>query len=95
MLGTKLPLGRVVATPAVLKRIEQDDLVTALAQHANRDWGDVGPDDWKANDEALESDARVRQRYSNAAAWQRSSSKRRPTQVSCRQTAWWFLARMP
>ena len=59
MLLTKLLLGRVVATPAVLERIEHDDLIMALTRHANRDWGDVGPDDWKANDEALESDARV------------------------------------
>jgi hypothetical protein len=59
----KLPLGRIVATPAVLERVPNEVLLAALSRHASGDWGDVGVDDWIANDEALQHDDRILSAY--------------------------------
>ena len=50
-----VPLGSIVATPAVLEALTRADIVTALRRHAAGDLGDVTPDDRNANDEALRS----------------------------------------
>jgi hypothetical protein len=55
----KLALGCVVATPAVLEAIPNDELTAALQRHASGDWGEVGKEDWQANDDALDDGARV------------------------------------
>ena len=49
-----VPLGKVVATPGALEAIAlaAENYFLYLARHANRDWGDIHPDDAKANDEA-------------------------------------------
>lgn len=47
------PLGRVVATPGALADVPADDLSAALSRHANCDWGECGPEDWRENDFAL------------------------------------------
>ena len=57
--SVKVPLGRIVATPAALGTVSQPDIVAALRRHASGDWGDVDPDDRAANDLALTSDGRL------------------------------------
>jgi hypothetical protein len=59
----KVALGRVVATPGVLEGIPNDDVLAALRCHANGDWGEVGKEDWQANDDAVVAGARVLSSY--------------------------------
>jgi hypothetical protein len=61
-----VPLGSIVATPAVLETLTRADIVTALRRHAAGDWGDVTPDDRNANDAALRSGDRLLSVYSSA-----------------------------
>ena len=62
----KVPLGRIVATPAALGTVSQPDIVAALRRHASGDWGDVDPDDRAANDDALKSGERLLSVYQSA-----------------------------
>jgi len=49
------PLGRVVATPGAIERMERYDMNPAelLARHLRGDWGSIHPDDRDLNGEAL------------------------------------------
>ncbi|WP_374490714.1 hypothetical protein [Zoogloea sp.] len=52
----RFPLGQLAATPGVLALLEQHrvSLFDLLARHASGvDWGDVGTEDARANDQAL------------------------------------------
>ena len=62
----KLPLGRIVATPAALGAVSHPDIAAALRRHASGDWGDVDPDDRAANDLALTSGGRLLSVYQSA-----------------------------
>ena len=58
-------LGRLFATPGVLHAMlaAGDELFLYLARHARGDWGDVGAEDWRLNDQALVSGARLLSAY--------------------------------
>ena len=60
------PLGQTVATPAALEALERNGQNSAelLDRHINGDWGEVGAEDWKANDEALVIGERLLSAYS-------------------------------
>ena len=64
--SVKVPLGRIVATPAALGTVSQPDIVAALRRHASGDWGEVDPDDRAANDDALRSGERLLSVYQSA-----------------------------
>lgn len=55
----KFELGRLLITPAARDALLPEDLSAGLRRHATGDWGEVCPDDWQANDEALELGARL------------------------------------
>lgn len=59
------PLGRVVATPAALKALEDtgDDSFPLLAQHVMGYWGELDDEDWQANDRAVEEGTRILSAY--------------------------------
>jgi len=59
------PLGRLVATPAALKAIENagERIETFLARHATKDWGDVCEADKKENDFSLTRGFRLLSAY--------------------------------
>ncbi len=57
------PLGQVVATPATLKLVPPDLLQSWLHRHQTGDWGAVGPEDWAANDRALNDGDRLLSAY--------------------------------
>lgn len=61
----RFPLGQVVATPGVLTLLEEHciNLFDLLARHASADWGDVGLEDSKTNDQALTHGGRVLSSY--------------------------------
>lgn len=54
-------LGQIVATPSVLRHLEQHAVLPAalLSRHQRGDWGGMDPGDAKANDEAIHSGARI------------------------------------
>ena len=62
---TLFPMGQLVATPGALKDLEQHGItpLRLLARHTIGDWGDIGPDDAKANADALRFGARILSSY--------------------------------
>jgi len=65
----RFPLGRVFATPGALGALGDDDdkrnenLSALLARHAVGDWGEVGKEDSRANEQALRQGTRVLSAY--------------------------------
>lgn len=59
------PLGQVLITPpaeAVLQEASRT-FQEFLDRHAAGDWGDIGTDDWNANEEALTTGSRLMSVY--------------------------------
>lgn len=57
--ATQLSLGQTVITPAAANLLTPLQIVSALGRHSRLDWGDVGKEDWSANDKALELGGRL------------------------------------
>ena len=57
--GSKFPLGQAVATSTALVTLPAHDIATALDRHRRGDWGDVGKEDWQANERALKHGERL------------------------------------
>ena len=47
-------LGRLLSTPGAIDTLDPGDMLTALGRHVRCDWGDCCPEDWRANDEAVD-----------------------------------------
>lgn len=62
----RFPLGRLVATPGVLRLLEMHGQTPELfiRRHAAGDWGEVSREDWIANDQALVTGERLLSAYS-------------------------------
>ena len=61
----RFALGEIVSTRGALDALEksgQSPLIFLL-RHAANDWGEVGKEDWQANDEALETGERLLSSY--------------------------------
>jgi hypothetical protein len=83
-VGSKFPLGRLVATPNALNQIPNDEIFTALSRHMRGDWGDVDKEDWRANDHALIEGTRLLSAYRSVAGvkfWIITESDRSATTV--------------
>jgi hypothetical protein len=52
-LNPKFPLGQIGMTANAMRNLEPEDIHASLSRHAGCDWGDVGPEDHKANESAL------------------------------------------
>lgn len=75
MSNTKFELGQIVTTVGArsvlgggdVSALSEDQYLSRVAEliarHHKGDWGDVGPEDAKSNDKALESGARVFSSY--------------------------------
>jgi hypothetical protein len=61
--AAKVPIGRIMATPGVLAVVSEAELSEALSRHADGDWGEVGDEDRKANDDALRDGTRILSAY--------------------------------
>jgi len=57
------PLGRLVATRGAIAALSGDDILSGLARHARRDWGDLCREDRMLNDIALEDGGRLFSAY--------------------------------
>ncbi len=64
-IDPRFPLGRLLATPHALEALADSGQSPAefLARHATGDWGDVGPDDWRLNGQALRDGTRILSAY--------------------------------
>lgn len=51
--AAKFPLGNLYATTNAVNAIPHFEMWLAITRHVRGDWGDVCPEDWKLNDEAL------------------------------------------
>ena len=54
-----ITLGRLLVTPGVIEKVSQVELLDALARHRTHDWGNIGPEDWAANDRAALHGGRI------------------------------------
>jgi hypothetical protein len=61
--GTRVRLGKVVATPAILGILTPQELTEALSRHQCGDWGDVDQHDWEVNDFSLRNSLRLLSAY--------------------------------
>lgn len=62
----QFPLGQTVVTRTALSVLSALDIAGALYRHQRGDWGDVGRDDWRANERALKHDERLLSVYHTA-----------------------------
>ncbi len=67
--GALFPLGQVVATQGALRALEHAEQMphAFLDQHAHGAWGDLGEEDWEANERALREGLRLVSVYSTSA----------------------------
>lgn len=61
-----LILGNVYATPGVLEKVTQEDIINAIGRHRKCDWGEVCEEDWKENDLSLEMGFRILSEYTSS-----------------------------
>ena len=55
----KFALGRTTITAGALAVLTHEEVLSALGRHVVGDWGDVDPDDWRANERALREGGRL------------------------------------
>ena len=77
------PLGRTLATPAALDTLTPGELMALLGRHASSDWGDLDPEDRRANDAALRHGTRLLSAYAldGARVWIITEADRSATTV--------------
>ena len=63
----KFCLGQIVATPGALRDIPNEEILAALARHANGDWGTLDPHDLAINESALANGGRLFSAYDSLA----------------------------
>ena len=61
--GPRLDLGQTVITPAAASVLQTHEVLAALRRHVIGDWGELGPEDWAANNRALIAGERVLSAY--------------------------------
>ncbi|MCC6489693.1 MAG: hypothetical protein IT364_19520 [Candidatus Hydrogenedentes bacterium] len=61
----QFPLGQIVATPGALEALQRNHTtgLDFLQRHALGDWGTLSDEDRQANDEAVQSGARILSSY--------------------------------
>lgn len=55
----RFKLGRVMTTPGALAVADIVEISAVLRRHSKCDWGDVGQEDWEANEVALVEGTRL------------------------------------
>lgn len=58
-----VPMGNVVITPNALDQLTPADVQLGLQRHQSGDWGNLGEEDWKENDDALANGRRLLSSY--------------------------------
>lgn len=63
IIEPRFPLGKVLATTVASSALGQEGLLEILRRHHCGDWGDLGGEDKRANEEALKVGERLLSRY--------------------------------
>lgn len=65
MLTPKFQPGKLAATPGALEAMDEagQSAEYFLNRHVVGDWGELSPDDWQLNDEALKDGSRLLSAY--------------------------------
>ncbi len=61
--AARFPMGQLVVTHEAARELSPDDVLKALVRHIDGDWGNVPPEDWEQNDEAVDSGSRLFSSY--------------------------------
>jgi hypothetical protein len=61
--GMRFQLGKLVITRGARELLADHEIERMLSMHAQGEWGLVGDEDWKANEEALEDGLRILSSY--------------------------------
>jgi hypothetical protein len=56
---TSFRLGAVYITANAERTLEPADVIRALVRHTRGDWGELDPEDWQANEQALVEGGRL------------------------------------
>jgi len=59
-------LGEICTTPAALRSLSSTEMAEAICRHCRCDWGNLGQEDWQANNEALKRGERLLSAYETA-----------------------------
>lgn len=59
----KFGIGHIYITSNAMQVLAEEDTREGLRRHMSCDWGDVGAEDWKWNDQALEQGTRLLSSY--------------------------------
>jgi hypothetical protein len=59
----KFPFGQIVATPAALNTIPNEEIINALQRHGRGDWGKCFLCDWEENERSLKAGDRLHSVY--------------------------------
>ena len=59
----KFSLGEIVATAHAMATLVNTDMQPALQRHVTGDWGDLGDDDKRLNDQAVKDGERILSSY--------------------------------
>ena len=65
--AARFTLGQVAITANASLRLSTEEVLTALARHASGDWGDLCPEDARANTHALDQGGRLFSAYGHGA----------------------------
>ena len=77
-----VPMGNVVITPNALDQLTPADVQLGLQRHQSGDWGGLGEEDWKENDDALANGRRLLSSYRSSGGvtfWIITEASRRAT----------------
>lgn len=64
----RFPLGKLVSTQGVAEEVDFIEMLSFASRHGAGDWGDVSPEDARANETALQIDARIVSAYHSKSA---------------------------
>lgn len=81
----KFALGQIVATAQAMAILTREDIQLALERHVRGDWGNLGKEDLRANEQALLDGARLLSVYESSAGepfWIITEADRSSTTVS-------------
>lgn len=59
----QFPTGRLLCTPNAINRVGKEEMMAAFSRHRQGDWGEVCPEDWRSNDQAIRAGMRILSAY--------------------------------
>ena len=59
----RFPTRRLLCTPNAMHSIGRDEMIAAYFRHREGDWGEVCPEDWHSNDQAISRGMRILSAY--------------------------------